>query len=1128
MKHLINKLFLAAVFILTCSFHSYSQKATTQDIDWESFMSQQDMYWDRITANYYEGAIMGNGLLGTNFYKSGTNYRLDIGRVDVTEGRETLPDEVYTKVGGLFDAARLPIGYFQITPVGTATSETMRLSLYDAINKGSITTNKGTISFKSYTHADHDYIIFETETQGEESNFTWKWTALKATSPRVNSSGSKPDLTSYNANPNPAVKITTDGDYNLSIQNLFSGKTYVTAWKEVKNDNKRRLIVTVAFEETEAAAIAAAKQTIDDCLATSADNLETTHKSWWNNYYPASFVSFGNSQMESFYWAQMYKFACATRQDKMVVDLMGPWVKDNTWWPLIWMNLNIQATYSWQYAANRSELTEPLWKALNDNLQNLINNVKDPAWRVDAAAVARSCSYSFVSPINPDLANTSNQYEPGNLTWIMFHYWQYCIYNNKEDELKERFFPLLKRSIAYYSYIRTKDANGVYHLSKTASPEYPFSGGVGTDTNYDLSLLRWGLQTLLDVNGKYNLNDEKEAHWQDFLDNLVDYPVHATDGYQINATQRYAMAHRHYSHMMMIYPLYLVNWDQPENRDVITKTMTRWWAFTGDMRGYSYTGLAAMYASMGEGSKAEIELQKLLDDTKFMTANTLYNEDGNPVIETPFALAASLQDMYLQSWGDKIRVFHAVPTDWKKAAFIDLRTEGAFLVSASREAGQTVFIQVESEAGNVCRLQTGMNLSNIEVKTLSGNPVTYTSVDAESGLIEFSTSVGDVIQVTDKTLPVVYPSAVERPRSELNPYGVNDGPEVPVEGITLPAEATLSAEVPTIKLVPTFIPEDAKNKNVTWKSSNEEVVKVTNGQLAAISKGVATVTVTTEDGGFTASCEVTVDTDLQVYISTAVADSYVRGTYSANYGTEPIVVTKDDTGTNYDRWGYFKFSIADLDNVDMEKSTVNVQANLYVQSTGTVANTLNMLIYAVADTSWSETTINDTNKPAAGALLHSIPGFNVPTTDFNEANRISFDLTAYALAEYAKGNKLISLQVFQDRIGAGGAGTINFSSKENEDSRRYPTLSIQAFPMLNNLNPVDLDSPVAIYPNPTKDIVNVELSEIVPISIRNIGGVVLETIQPVSTGNQTIRLQDYPAGIYFLTIGNHTYKVVKQ
>jgi uncharacterized protein YjdB len=45
---------------------------------------------------------------------------------------------------------------------------------------------------------------------------------------------------------------------------------------------------------------------------------------------------------------------------------------------------------------------------------------------------------------------------------------------------------------------------------------------------------------------------------------------------------------------------------------------------------------------------------------------------------------------------------------------------------------------------------------------------------------------------------------------------------------------------------------------VTWSSSDKTVATVSDGKVTTLKAGKATITVTTEDGGKTASCEVIV------------------------------------------------------------------------------------------------------------------------------------------------------------------------------------------------------------------------------------------------------------------------------
>ena len=60
------------------------------------------------------------------------------------------------------------------------------------------------------------------------------------------------------------------------------------------------------------------------------------------------------------------------------------------------------------------------------------------------------------------------------------------------------------------------------------------------------------------------------------------------------------------------------------------------------------------------------------------------------------------------------------------------------------------------------------------------------------------------------------------------------------------------------KLTATFDPVNAVNKNVTWSSNNSASATVVNGIVTPKTAGKATITVTTEDGGKTAACLVTV------------------------------------------------------------------------------------------------------------------------------------------------------------------------------------------------------------------------------------------------------------------------------
>jgi uncharacterized protein YjdB len=86
-----------------------------------------------------------------------------------------------------------------------------------------------------------------------------------------------------------------------------------------------------------------------------------------------------------------------------------------------------------------------------------------------------------------------------------------------------------------------------------------------------------------------------------------------------------------------------------------------------------------------------------------------------------------------------------------------------------------------------------------------------------------------------------------------------DIPEpIAVQDVSLNAMSIELTVGESATLVATVSPNNAENKAVIWISSNISVASVADGKVTALKSGKATITVKTDDGGKTASCEVTV------------------------------------------------------------------------------------------------------------------------------------------------------------------------------------------------------------------------------------------------------------------------------
>lgn len=92
-----------------------------------------------------------------------------------------------------------------------------------------------------------------------------------------------------------------------------------------------------------------------------------------------------------------------------------------------------------------------------------------------------------------------------------------------------------------------------------------------------------------------------------------------------------------------------------------------------------------------------------------------------------------------------------------------------------------------------------------------------------------------------------------------NPDTDPDPSTVDVTGVTLELTSQTLSINETFALKATVAPADATDKGISWSSSAPDIASVdTKGNVKALKAGTATITATTNDGGFTATCNIIV------------------------------------------------------------------------------------------------------------------------------------------------------------------------------------------------------------------------------------------------------------------------------
>lgn len=152
--------------------------------------------------------------------------------------------------------------------------------------------------------------------------------------------------------------------------------------------------------------------------------------------------------------------------------------------------------------------------------------------------------------------------------------------------------------------------------------------------------------------------------------------------------------------------------------------------------------------------------------------------------------------------------------------------------------------------------------------------------------------------------------AVHRPSN-----GGGDTPStVAVTGVTLNKTATSIEQGQTETLTATVQPSNATNQNISWSSSDESVATVADGVVTTLKAGTATITVTTEDGNKTATCNVTVTAPAAPI---EVENISIKSATEIAIGeTETLIVTYDPADANTGKaitWTSDKESVAKVD-----------------------------------------------------------------------------------------------------------------------------------------------------------------------------------------------------------------------
>lgn len=689
-------------------------------------LSKYNLSFDKLPSRWDEAMPLGNGMLGALVWGKATKLRLSLDRADLWDERKALPDLntfnfkwvqnqvdkkeyriVQQKLDDPYNSMTTPTKIpaaaieFNINSLGKVVSNV--LDIKTALN--TIKFENGTV-FNCYIHATRNQGFFGFQNVKNidilPELIVHNYAGNEKTIGDNSHSGEGLQKLGYTKGDVTKTSATIRYRQPMSDGHFYEVLIY---WKKI-NDN-----VIGSWTVT---------KDIMSNLPPIFTNLKEptgwdSHTKWWTNFWSKSSISIPDELVQKQYYLEQYKIGSVARKGAPAITLQAVWTADNgslpPWKGDFHNDLNTQLSY---------------WPTYTSNHLDEGKTFTDWLWKVKGESERYTKAYFGVKGINIPGVVTLNGYPMGG--WIQYSmsptvgawcsqhfYWQWK-YSMDKQFLNQQAYPYITQSATFLENI-TFLKDGVRMLPLSSSPEYndnSITAWFKNWSNFDLSLAKFLFKAAYEVS--IAKGDGKGAkHWSKIVNELPDYEVNET-GFTIAPGQNLTSSHRHMSQYMGIYPLALLDYNKPEDQVRIDNSFkqleakgTRGWC------GYSFSWMASLYARGYQADKALRQLQ--IFASNFCSPNSFHlngDQKGGQyssftyrpfTLEGNFAFAQGVNELLLQSRSGYVEVFPAIPSDWKDCSFKNLRTEGAFLISANYKNGLTDTITVFAENGGVLNIK---------------------------------------------------------------------------------------------------------------------------------------------------------------------------------------------------------------------------------------------------------------------------------------------------------------------------------------------------------------------------------------------------------------------------------------
>ncbi len=496
------------------------------------------------------------------------------------------------------------------------------------------------------------------------------------------------------------AEVKTTADSSSLVQKVGGDSSFAIHVQAKRLKDETALAISIVTSRDDKDPLALARKRTVAALAKGYERLQQEHEAWWSRFWAKSSVQIPDPAIQLQYNLVEYFYGAASRQGSPPIPLQGVWSTDNgkipAWFGDYHHDLNTELTY-WAYL-NSGRFDQGLsfldfmWslKPVHEEFARKFFEV--PSGHIVPGVMALD-GKPMGSWFQYTLSTTMG-------AWVSQSFYQHWRYTMDKAFLEERAYPYCASiGETLLGLMRPDPKTGKLKLPLSTAPEMHGNSQAAwftPNSNCDLAILRWLFAANTEMATALGRNDDA-IKWKTTLLNLDDLAVECDAGaLRLSSEKSQTTSHRHLSHLLAIYPLGNLNIDGTDRDRAIIDASLQQLDKLGNSGycGYSHSWLACMKARAGRPEQALKSLQQYM---AFTTRSGFHcNWVDRPVVtlEGNFAASQAVHEMLLQSWGGKLRIFPAVPKQWKDAVFENLRAEGGFIVTARRVAGRTVSVTI--------------------------------------------------------------------------------------------------------------------------------------------------------------------------------------------------------------------------------------------------------------------------------------------------------------------------------------------------------------------------------------------------------------------------------------------------